>query len=65
MNPPLGVDVFVATVKPSNFIVIVELGANPAPAISTDLLTGPEDGLRKMTGTKDVTVKSFEGELDP
>ncbi|MGB0004059.1 MAG: prolyl oligopeptidase family serine peptidase, partial [Nitrososphaeraceae archaeon] len=27
---------------------------------STNVLTGPEDGLSKMTGTKDVTVKSFE-----
>ena len=59
------VDGIVVIALPLNFIVTVELGANPAPAISTDVPTGPEDGLKKMTGTKDVTVKSFEGELDP
>ena len=64
-NTPLGVVVtiagFVVIGAPLNVMVTLEL----APAISTDVLTGPEDGLSKMTGTKDVTVKTFEGELDP
>ena len=51
---------------PLNFIVTIELGANPAPEISTDEPTGPEAGSSKMTGfTKAVTVNVFEAELDP
>ena len=56
----------VGMLLPLNFIVTVELGSNPAPAISTDLPTGPKDGLRKMIGfTKGVTLNVFEAELDP
>ena len=51
---------------PLNVMVTVELGSNPAPAISTDVPTGPEAGSRKMIGfTKAVTLNVFEAELDP
>ena len=43
---PAGVSVtvlgLVATGAPSNSIVIVELGSNPAPVISTEEPTGPD-----------------------
>ena len=53
-------------VLPLNVIVTVELGANPAPEISTDVLTGPESGSRKMIGfTKAVTVNVSESEFPP
>jgi hypothetical protein len=40
----------VSTSVPLNFILMDELGSNPAPAISTWVLTGPEDGSINMTG---------------
>ena len=59
-------DGVVVIALPLNVIVTVELGSNPAPAISTDEPTGPEAGTRKMIGfTKAVTVNVFEAELDP
>lgn len=65
-NPPLGVDVSVATGVPSNSIVTGELGSNPAPTMFTDVPVGPEVGSRKMIGlTIEVTVNVFEAELDP
>ena len=70
MKNPAGVLVtvlgLVATGAPSKVTVIVELGVNPAPVISTGVPTGPEVVLRKIIGwTKDVTVNVFEAELDP
>ena len=63
-NTPLAVVVTVVGVViislPLNVIVTVELGSNPAPAISTEVPTGPEAGSRKMIGfTKAVTCKRF------
>ena len=54
-NSPLVVVVTVAgivvTALPLNVIVTVEIGANPAPAISTDEPTGPEVGSSDTTGS--------------
>ena len=56
----------VAILFPSNLIVIVEPGSNPAPVIFTAVPTGPDDGSRKIIGfTKTVTLNVFEAELDP
>ena len=69
-NTPSGVvvtvDGVVVIALPLDVIVTVELRANPAPKISTDVPTGPALGSRKMLGfTKAVTVNVFEAELDP
>ena len=53
----------VVILLPLNVIPTVELGANPAPIISTDVPTGPEVGSSIMIGTE--TVKSFEAEFPP
>ena len=50
MNPPLDVDVTVATRKPSKVIVTVEIGSNPLPVTVTEVKTGPEVGLIEMVG---------------
>lgn len=63
---PIGVVVTVPKVETPKVIVTAELGANPAPAISTEVPTGPEVVLRKMIGfNKAVTVNVFEAELEP
>ena len=52
--------------SPLKDMTTVELGANPAPEISTGVPTGPVLGLRNIVGpTKGVTVNVFEAELDP
>ena len=70
MKNPAGVLVtvlgLVATDVPSNSIVIVELGSNPAPVTVTEVPLDPEGGSSLITRSiKDVTVNVFEAELDP
>ena len=53
----------VVTGFPSNSIVIVELGPNPAPVTVTEVPLGPEDGSSIITGSiKVVTVNVFDAE---
>jgi hypothetical protein len=48
LNPPLEVDVTVASEEPSKVIATVEIGSNPLPVTVTEVPTGPEDGLSVM-----------------
>lgn len=65
-NPPLLLDVGLATVVSPNFMVTAVVGAKPVPVIDTGVPIGPDVAFRVMTGTvEDVTVNVFEAELDP
>jgi len=65
-NPPLLLDVGLATVVSPNFIVTAVVGAKPVPVTATGVPIGPDVTLRVMTGTVEaVTLNVLEAKLDP